>query len=355
MGTLLAVRAVELAGFVAAAAALALLRRALLRRRTVPAGMARLAQGIPDALGDALLALDPAGRIVFANSAAGRLTGISVAELVDREVAAISADLAALARGLDRGPASARIVISGAGGLVRVRAALVQVSARPPLALAVLRALPRPAPPQLPRAPPAPWPEHGEARAGLGAAAAALREPVADAADALSLLRLAAPPLAPGADAALAAAEAALEQAARRIAAIDGAGQGSGPRRPLDLAALVEEVVETFPAPAGVRVRLDRGVARALADERALRTALRELLGAATAALPAGEVAVTVRRGGHDATVEIRAPASLSPGGLALARALVAPQGGRVDEETVPGRGAVVRVALEGAGALAPA
>jgi len=349
VGTLLSVHAAELAGVVAAAAAVgALLRRALLRRRAVPAGVARLAEAIPDALGDALLAIDRAGRVQFANSAAGRLVGTSVAELIDRDVAGISPDLAALARGLERGPATARIVVSGAAGPVRARAALVRVSRRPPLAFAVLRALPRPSPPPLPRAPPAPWSERGEARAGLAAAAAALREPVADAAEALSMLRLAAPPLTAGADAALASAETALDVAGRRLAALEGAGRAGGPRRPLDLAALVEEVVATFPAPAGIRVRFAGGTARALGEDRMVRAALRELLGAAAAALPSGgEIAIGVRGGGAGAIVEIQPSASVPDGGLALARALVAPQGGRVDEEPVPGRGSIIRIALE--------
>jgi signal transduction histidine kinase len=354
VGTLLTVHAAELAGLVAAAAAAGvLLRFALLRRRAVPAGVARLAEAIPDALGDALLAIDPAGRIQFANSAAGRLAGVSVAELIDRDVAGISPDLAAMARGLERSPATARIVVAGAAGPVRARVALVRVSSRPPLAYAVLRPLPRPSPPPLPRAPPPPWSERGEARAGLAAAADALREPVADALEALSLLRLAAPPLAAGAGAALASAEAALEVAARRVAALDVAGRSGVSRRSLDLAALVEDLVATFPAPAGVRVRFASGAARALGEDRTLRAALRELLGAAAAALPSGgEIVIGVQGGRAGAIVEIEAPAPVPAGGLAIARALVAPQGGRVDEEPVPGRGSIVRIALERAAAL---
>jgi signal transduction histidine kinase len=42
-------------------------------------------------------------------------------------------------------------------------------------------------------------------------------------------------------------------------------------------------------------------------------------------------------------------------GGLSLARALVAPQGGRVEEEPEPGRGGVVRITLERAVSLEPA
>lgn len=354
------VRAVELGALLAAVVAFAALRRSVLRRRAVPPDLALLAEAIPDALGDAVLALDAAGRIGHANSAAGRLLGIAVADLVDREVAAVAPELAALARGLERGPASARIAVPGPRGPARVRAAVVRVTARPAWALAVLRPFPvtRQRPPPLPRGARAPWPARGEARAGLAAAADALADPVGDAAEAISILRLAAPPLGSRAGAALAAAEAALETGARRVAALAAAGQG-GVRRVVDLSALVEDLAETFPSPPGVRVRVradGRTDARALADDRPVRAALRELLAAAAAALPAGsEVSLEVRAGPASVTVELRAPARVPAGGLSLARALVAPQGGRVDEELEPGRGAIVRIALERAAALEPA
>jgi signal transduction histidine kinase len=352
------VRAVELAGVVAAAASIAavLLRRVLMRRRSVPARVARLVQSIPDALGDAVLALDPAGRILLANSAAARLAGTSVAALVDRDVGELSPELASLALGLERGPAAARVALTGRDGPVRVRAALVRVSSRPPVGLAVLRPLPHPGPPPLPplAAPPL---ERGDAREGLATAAAALRDPAVEAADALSLFRLRAPPLAPPAEVALAAAEAAVGVVCRRVATLAAAAEHGGcNRRPVDVAALVEDLVETFPAPRGVRLTLDLGASRALVDHRPVRAALREILAAAAAALPAGgEIAVAVQQRAATAIVEIRAPAGVAAGGLALARALVVPQGGRVEDEAAPGGGSVVRVALEGAPALAPA
>lgn len=357
-------RAVELVPALAALAALVALRGALLRRRGVPGAVALLAEAIPDALGDAVLAIDAAGRIGHANSAAARLLGISVADLVDADLAAVAPELFLLSRGLERGPARARIQVPVQGGAVRVRAALVRVVARPPWALAVLRPLlvarvsPPPLPPPVP--PPlaasAPPSSRREARAGLAAAAASLRDPVARATEALSLLRLAAPPLSAQAAGELAAAEDALAVAGRRVAALASAGQGTGARHALDLAALVEELVAAFPAPPGVHLRFDLAPSRALADDRPVRAAVRELLAAAAAALPAGgEIAVAVGTSGGAATIEIRAPAHVSPGGLSLARALVAPQGGRVEEEPVPGRGAIVRIALDGAVALEPA
>jgi signal transduction histidine kinase len=356
VGTLLLVGAVELSGVVGAVAlALLAVRRALLRRRGLARGLLRWVQAIPDALGDAALVLDPAGRVVLANLAAARLAGRALADLLDHDVRELSPDLAALARGLERGPAAARVSIAGGAGPVRARAALARVSSRPPLALVVLRPLPAPRPPPLPAARAAPWTERGAARAGLAAAAAALREPAAEATDALALLRLSAPALPPAAASALAGAEAALAVASRRIAALGSAGE-LGARRTLDLAALVEELAAAFPPPPGVQVRLELGAARAVADDRPLRAALRELLGAAAAALHGeGEIAVGARTAADAVTVEIRAPGGVPEDRLALARALVAPQGGRVQEDAAPGRGSIVRVALERAVALEPA
>jgi hypothetical protein len=359
VGTFPSVRAVGL-GVVLAVVAWAALRWALSRRRTVPRRVALLAETIPEALGDAVLALDDAGRIGHANSAAGRLVGIPVAELVDREVAGVVPELAVLARGAERGPATARISVPGPRGATRVRAVVLRVATRPCWDLAVLRPVPaaRPRPPPLPRRPPAPWPARGEARAGFAAAAAALRDPVARAAGAVSILRLAAPALGARAAAALAEAEAALEVADRRVAALAAAWDG-GVRHALDLGALAADLVARFPAPPGVRVRVGAAPAgaRVLADDRPVRAALRELLAAAADAAGAagGELVVAVRAGPAAVTVEVRSPARVPAGGLALARALLAPQGGRVEEEPEVGRGGVVRIALERAATLEPA
>lgn len=359
VGNLLGVRAVELGAVLAAAlvAAILVVRRSMLRRRSVPAAVARLARAIPDALGDAVVLVDRAGRIAFANPAAAHLVGKSVGELLDREVGELAPDLEALTRGLERAPSCARITVPTPRGPMRVRAALVRISARPALALVVLRRLPRPAPPPLPaaRAPLA------QQRAdvvgpGLDAAAAALREPIAQALQAVSMLRLAVPTLAPRAEGALAAAEAAIEVAAHRVAALAAAGHGAAARRPLDLAALVEDLAAALAPPPGVRLRLELTGARALAEDRPVRAALRELLAAAVASLPAGgEISIALRAGSVAAIVEIRGGGAFPAGGLAIARALVAAQGGRVEEESVPGRGSLVRLALEPAAALEPA
>jgi hypothetical protein len=359
VGTFLPVRAVGL-GVVLAVAAWAALRWTLARRRTVPRRVALLAETIPEALGDAVLAVDGGGRIGHANSAAGRLVGVSVPELVDREIAEIVPELAILARGADRGPASARITVPGPRGPTRVRAVVVRASSSPPWDLAVLRPVPvaRPRPPPLPRSPPPPWPARSDARAGFAAAAAALREPVSQAAGAVSILRLAAPVLGARGAAALAEAEAALEVADRRVAALAAAWEG-GVRHALDLGALAADLVARFAAPPGVRVRTGAAVtgARALADDRPVRAALRELLAAAAAASASsgGELVVGVRSGPASVAIEVRSPARVPPGGLSLARALLAPQGGCVEEEPEAGQGGVVRIALARAASLEPA
>lgn len=344
-------RALDLGLALAAVVAVAVLWRLVARRRVLPGAVARLARAIPDALGDGVLAIDREGRIADANALAARLAGSTVAALVDRDVADVIPELAAMARGLELGPASARIAMRGAA--TPVLAVVVRVRGRPSWSLAVLRPLPPPRPPVIPSPAPAPWPPGSDARRGLAAAAAALQDPLSEAAGALSLLRLAAPPLAPRPASALASAEAALEIAARRTASLARAGQPAAARRPVDVGAVVTDLVEAFPAPAGVRIRCEVHAARAVVDEAPLRAALREVLGAAAAAIPGGgEIVVAVRPGRTAVTLEVAAPAGVAASGVALARALLSPQGGRVEEEDGAGRGTVLRIAVEGAPAL---
>jgi hypothetical protein len=349
------VRAVEFAAVLAAALALALawVRRAAFRRRALPTRLALLAEAIADALGDAVVAVDDRGRIGHANTAAARLVGASVADLVDGDAAEVAPEVVALARGVERGPAAAQLTVPGPRGPVRVRAAVVRVRTRPAWSLVVLRPaiVRRQRPPPLPPGSPRIGPSHGVARAALAASAAALDDPLARAAAALSILRLASPPLGARAAEALAAAEAALEIGARRVFALGEAGRG-GAARALDLAALAAELAASFAAPHGIRVRVEaHGDARALADDRPVRAALREVLVAAASSSPPGaELVVVARAGTSAATLEVWAPARVQPGGLSLARALVAPQGGRVEEDGAPGQGALVRIALAAAG-----
>jgi hypothetical protein len=355
----LLVAASALLGGVLALAAFAALRAARPRARRVE----EAALALSTALGDAVLLLDGAGRILVANEAAGRLAGVAPHALEGEGIAALGEDLRVLARGLARGAASGTVSLGlRAGPTARARAALARVSTRPPRDLVVLRpeaAAPQ-RPPPLPAtcAPPAPSPaDPAEARAGLAAAAAAVRDPLARAARATSLLRLCSPPLQARPAAALAALEEALEEAERRVAALAAAGQ-PGLRRVLDLSALVDDVVRSASPPRGVRVRADVAPARALGDDRPLRAALREVVRCAAASLSAGEeVVVAVRGGGPAPSVVVAAPGARAGALAPLARALLAPHGARVEELPAPAHAWRLRVVLPAApaDALAPA
>jgi hypothetical protein len=360
--TYLPVRTVELllaaGALLGACAALAALRRAI-----SPASRPLwIARALLASLGDAVLLVDHRGRILEANDAAARHAGVPAAVLVGKELSSLGPDLPGLARGLARGPASGVVSVAVAGRTIRARAALAAVSSRTGGSLVALRPEPPPQrPPPLPagrqvRPPAASVVDAADAREGLAAIAAATREPLARAGHAASLLRLTAPSLGARAAASLDALEEAIEDADRRVAALVAAGQ-VGVRRAVDLAALVEDVAGTVPVPAGVRVRTEQRLARALADHGALPTPLREVLRAAGAPLGAGaELAVAVRGDGIAPVIEIAASGAGAASAAAFARALLAPHGGRVEEEQA-GSGRRLRVVLPGAPveALAPA
>ncbi len=355
---------------VAVGALLAVLGALIVRRAWPRRGAVEAALTLVRALGDAALVLDREGRIVSANDAAGRLVGVGTRALEGQPIAALGEDLRVLARGLAHGPAAGMVSVSfRAAAPFRARAALARISSRPARDLVVVRLEPSlQRPPPLPvthpahastaaldvSAPDVPAPD--EARAGLGAAAAAVRGPLSRASRAVSLLRLTSTNLDARPAAALVAAEEALEEAERRVAALAAAGQ-PGVRRALDLSALVEDLVRATSLPPGVRVRGDLAPARALGDERPLRAALREVLRSAASALSAGEILITVRGDGNAPTIVFAAPGATAAAHLPLARALLAPHGGRVDE--LPGRDGAWRLRLAlpraPAEALAPA
>jgi signal transduction histidine kinase len=331
--------------------AAALLGAALLagRRGRLPRALRPLLGAVPDALGDAALLLEPKGTIAAANAAAGRLAGVPPARLSGVSAAAVfGKDLAILQRGTTRGPGAGAIAVASAAGSVRVRAVVARVSARPPLDLAVLRPEPGPVrPPPLPAvAPPPPRRAEGraEGRADLAAVSAALRTPVCRAATAASMLRLLLPDGVRARDE-LDRLDAAVRDLEVRLAALASAGaSGSDATRAVDVAALVGELL-ALPGP--VRIRAALAPARALADEARLRTALREVLRAAAEALPSGaELVVSVGARGPSAIVELAPAALATDGGVAaIARALLGPEGGRVEVEAVP---SLCRVVLPG-------
>jgi PAS domain-containing protein len=300
-------------------------------------------------LGDAAILLDARGRILRANAAAARLMAMTERELVGSDAAVLGHELAVLRHGLARGPAEAAVTIPFGAGPVRAKAALVRLGGRRPVDLLVLRPLAAAPerPPPLPRPPPPPDPH--DARALLGAVGASLKAPVARAAAAASYVRLLAPPLPARAAERLDELEAALDDASRRLAALAAAAEHvASAARPIDLAPLVADVVAAFPAPAGVRVRTSLRPAVAFADDRPLRAAVREALRAVAAGTHrGGEIAVVVSGRGTSAVVEVTGGAGEGADGIAaVARALVAPHGGRVEDEVAPGRGRALRLLL---------
>lgn len=337
-----------LVGAALAVAALAMLRAIRARRRAgLPEPVERILTGAVDPFGDGVLVLGKNGRIASANAAAARLAGSDALPLEGKELEALAEALAVLRHGLARAHSTAGPVSFRTG--LRAHAALVRVAGSPPVDVVVLRAEPaRAAPPPLPPPPPS---AVEPARLGevLAGAAACVKTPVARAATAASYLRLLAPPLSARAAEQLSLLDAALEEAARRVAELhDAAEKAAGVPRALELAPLVSDLLAAWAPPAGVRVRSALEPAAALADERPLRAAIREALRAAGAgAARGGEIAVHVGRRGPAAVVEIASGASGDDGGAAaVARALVAPHGGRVEDEAVPGRGRTLRIVL---------
>jgi hypothetical protein len=318
--------------------------------------LAPIVRAVWEPFGDAVVLLDPAGRIVAANDMAGHLFApIPASELTGKDVAVLGYDVTVLWHGVRRGPATADVTIPFGAGPLRARAALVRLASRPPRDLLVLRRgehAPAEAPPAHP--PPLPGtaprtPGPGEVRAVLGAAAASLRDPLARALAAASYLRLGAPPLAAGAATELARLEVALDDAGRRLGALAAAAErAGGSPRTLDLATLVADLLATHPPPPGVRVRTALRPALAVADDRTLRAALREALRAMVAGAANGELTVAVSGHGAAAVVEIAgglAPAE-DDGAAAVARALVAQHGGTVESDEAPGHARRLRIAL---------
>lgn len=334
---------------VAGGAALLLCGVALARRRRgrgLPAGARALLGAVPDALGDASILLDGDGRVV-ASSAVARLRfahpavrGRSVKELLGEQ-----ADL--LRRGLGRGPASGWLALPGAEpGSPPVHAVLVRVAARPVRELLVLR-FAEPRPPPLPAPLAAPTRQaRAVAHADLAALGVVLERPVRQAATAAGLLRLALPSTAAPEE--LDRLERALGEAERRIRWLRASRDGPPRLAAVDLAELVGDLLGGVPA-GRARLRAQLAPAPAFVDAARVRAALREVLRAAAEALPAGgEVIVRVGVRSGAAVLELASAAAASAAGeaAALARALLAPEGGEVELEAVPGRGGVCRISL---------
>jgi signal transduction histidine kinase len=347
-----------LAGLVALAVAL---RRARRVRAGTAAGEAFLA-AIATPLGDAALAFDAEGRLVWANGAAAALCGRRAEDLVGRGRDALGEDLSLLLRGHARGPAAGRVGIPTPAGRVEAMAAAARVPGPVALDVALLRVerleppgaavedsdiLPAPAPPPL-RVGPAVT--AAPAQASLAAVAAEIAEPISRARAAAALLRLALPR--PAGEEHLARVERELEAAEAALAALRAPLPAAVPR-PVDVAALLSESLRGAAFAPGVRLRRVGGAVAALADAEQLREALGHLLALASAAMPSGgELGLRTAQRGPDALIEIADTGAGGAAGLrlALAERLVAAQGGRLERAVAAGRGEVWRVVLPAAG-----
>ncbi|HEX9290375.1 MAG TPA: hypothetical protein VF904_12705 [Anaeromyxobacteraceae bacterium] len=331
------------------------------RRRRLPAVSAQVAallRGIATPLGDAAVAFDPLGRLVWANDAAVALSGYAPEALLGRGRQALGDDLAVLLRGLGHGPAAGRVAIATPAGRVPADAAAVRVPGAPPLDVAALRVLPPEAEADAPAVEdadivpdPPPALESPLVARAIASVSAELRAPLARASASAALLRLVLPG---GQDAAgdhLARIEDGLREAEATLAALTAPLQPPAPVA-VDVDALLSEALAGVAFAPGVRIRRVAAGAIALADGVQLRQALRHLLRIAAAAMPSGgDLGLRSARRGAEVVLEIAdTGAGAEPSlDLPLAERLVAAQRGRLERAAVPGRGAVCRLVLPAA------
>jgi signal transduction histidine kinase len=177
---------------------------------------------------------------------------------------------------------------------------------------------------------------------------AALGPLLADAASATSLLRMSLPTGTRAAEEHVARIEGKLREAEVLLAAF------AAPVPPPALEAvhadrLLSDALAGVAFGPGVRVRRIGAPALAVADAVQLRQALRHVLRAASAAMPAGgELGLRTARRDGEVVLEISDTGAAPPQGLELsiAERIIAAQGGRVERESIRGRGSVFRIAL---------
>ena len=351
----------------------------------LPPAAEALLRGTATPLGDAALAFDAAGRLVWANASAVALSGYAAEALLGRTREALGGELAILLRGLERGPSCGRVTLRSPAGEITVEAAAVRVPGPTPIDVAVLRlaAAPRaggaaeraadvmavedadlvaeardvPArPPPIPAPPGADRQAAARERAAdalAGGEAAALRGevggPLERASAAAAMLRLLLPGGAPAAEP-LARLERELRRAHEALSALTAPLPPPSPRV-VEVDVVLGEALAAARLPAAIRVDRQESGARAFADAAQLQQALRHLVRIAADAMPAGGV-LAVRSTRRGAAVEIdladTGAARAAPAGieLALARRLVGAQGGRLERAAMAGRGALSRVSL---------
>jgi signal transduction histidine kinase len=365
-------------------AALASVRERRQRDAGVPHEVDALLRGLSTALGDAAVAFDEAGRLVWANDAAVALAGCSPEAMARRGRDVLGEDLAVLTRGLARGPATGRVAVATPAGRIPGRAAAIRVELPSPIDVAAVRVEP-PAPAMAPAAAAPPPPEPAlaveeveeadivrveppregppaavaapdrrslDARLAIPALEAEVGAPLARASAAASLLRLALGPGNTAAEAQLARLQDALVRAEKHLALLAAAPEVAAPPAAVDLDAVVSEALAGVPFAPGVRVRRASAPAFALADPVQLRLAVRHVLRAAAAAMPAGgELGLRAFVRDGRAALEIADTGAVCAGAmdLALAERILVASGGRLERVAVPGRGALCRMSLPAA------
>jgi PAS domain-containing protein len=354
-------------------AAWAVAREKRRREAGVPLEVDALLRGLSTALGDAAVAFDESGRVIWANDAAVALAGGSAESVARRGRDVLGEDLSVLVRGLTRGPVTGRIAVATPAGRVPARAAAIRVELPSPVDVAAVRVDPPPAAVLTAADGPRPEPalvvdeadivrgdprplapataDRGslDARLAVRALRAEVGAPLAQASAAASLLRLALQPGNAAADAQLEHLAAALAHAEEQLGRLVAAPEAAAPPEAVDLDALASAALAGVPFAPGVRVRRASAPAFALADAAQLRLAVRHVLRAAAAAMPAGGelgLRAFVRDGRAALEVADTGAACAGPMDLALAERLVVQSGGTLERLAVPGRGALCRVSF---------
>jgi signal transduction histidine kinase len=177
---------------------------------------------------------------------------------------------------------------------------------------------------------------------------AALGPLLADAARAASLLRMSLPTGTKTTEEHLARIEGDLREAEGLLAAV-AAPVPPPALEPVHADRMLSDALAGVPFGPGVRVRRIGAPALAVADAGQLRQALRHVLRAASAAMPAGgELGLRTACRAGEVVLEISDTGAAPTRGLDLtiAERIIAAQGGRVERESIRGRGSVFRIAL---------